>query len=137
MIAFHGCAVHHALALVTALETQHLHLKGPRFNATDTVERATRYANAQVTGTIDLSLTQELVTYDAVIHLEVPEREWWTQGEAYTGSLDTVERSFKITESRVVRVVVRPAAAHLNDSTHRDIAHLRALLGDRLVTLKA
>lgn len=135
MKAYHGCALWNALKLVAAIESQQAGLKGLSFDATDTPERATRYANAQATGEADLSLTQELATYGALIELDVPEREWWTRGESYTGSLDAVERSFKITEARVVRVAVRPTAAHHNDSTHRDVARLRELLGDRLVVL--
>ena len=134
MNAYHGCALWNAVKLVTAIESRQAGPKGLRFDATDTPERATRYANAQATGEADLSLTQELATYGALIELDVPEREWWTRGEGYTGSLDAVERSFKITEARVVRVAVRPTA-HRNDSTHRDVSRLRELLGDRLVVL--
>lgn len=134
MKAYHGCALWNALKLVTAIESQQAGLKGLSFDATDTPERATRYANAQATGEADLSLTQELATYGAVIEVDVPEREWWGRGENYIGSLDAVERSFKITEARVVRVIVRPTA-HRNDSTHRDVSRLRELLGDRLVVL--
>ncbi|GGR67142.1 hypothetical protein GCM10008959_31650 [Deinococcus seoulensis] len=135
MDAYHGCAVWNAVGLVTAIETRQPHLKGLKFDATDTAARATRYANAQATGEVDLSLTQNLATYGAVIELDVPEREWFSRGEHYAGTLDAVERPFSITEARVVRVTVKPVDAGRNDSTHRDVAQLRALLGDRLVLL--
>lgn len=139
MKAFHGCVLHKAERLINAIELQaEKPVSGldSSYYVTDTRARATRYANAQASGDVNLSLEQTLATYGCLIEVEIPESEFLTRGAAYRGSLDAVELIARIPQSRITRVTVRPAA-YRNCSSHKTIARLRDLLGDRLEVLDA
>jgi hypothetical protein len=88
MKAYHGTTVNKAKTLARRIENNDLSFPG--LYVTNTIERATRYANAQATGKVTgAGNYSSLVTHAAVLVLEVPDTAWLVRENP--ASLDEVE----------------------------------------------
>ncbi len=101
MIAYHGCSFWNARKLAQAISTNKIHFPG--IFVTDTKEHAARYANAQVSGTVDPNATA-LKPDAAIVTLEIPDDTEWLHRPENHRTLDVCEAC--VQTARVVNIEI-------------------------------
>lgn len=104
MIAYHGCSITNLIGLVFKSNGWNLYV-------TDTAERATRYANAQATGSVSKSYDR-LAEGAAVVEVECDDDGFIRRPESHS-TLDTAETIAR--NWRITRVILR---THNHSNTH-------------------
>jgi hypothetical protein len=93
MIAYNGGSISNVIKNINKTE----------MFVTDTVERATRYANAQATGVVNADMNQDIAEGAIVLFVECEPR-WFNRSEDHT-SLDVCEAWIK--EYRIVKATIK------------------------------